>query len=63
MPNRPKNYIGPSLNIVEIKSDGLYINGVKFTAYTDIEINSDCSNLSNITITLLAVVKGLDDQK
>ena len=49
------------MNNFEIKKDGLYINGVKVTAYRNLKIESDIDNVTKLQITLYGQLHGIDD--
>lgn len=49
------------MNKFEIKKDGLYINGVKVTAYRNLKIESDIDNITKLQITMYGQLCGIDD--
>lgn len=50
----------PKLNKVKIDNE-LYIDGTRINGVTDVAINSNLDNFSEVTIKLLCKVDGLDN--
>jgi hypothetical protein len=50
----------PKLNEVKI-DNGLYIDGTRINGVTDVVINSNVDNFSEVTIKLICKVDGLDN--